>query len=182
MVGLYSFGPAFFDYLTTRRVTQYPNLDDRVPGEKHTMNLNSTFHSIAFFISCGVCANLIPQYIRLLSIRSRTLMLSKAAPALLPMSSLGASGAVYSCLVVDAIANPEFQIVFIFLPLIPFSIGYGVTGMLALDTIGVLRGWHTFDHLCHLSGAAIGVGAYHYGPAVWYKAQSLLRGGKVTSR
>lgn len=182
MVGLYSFGPAFFNYLTVRRMTQYPNLDESVPGEKITMNLNSTFHSIAFFISCGVCANLIPHYIRLLSIRSRTLMLAKAGPALLPMSSQGASGAVYSCLVVDAIANPDSQIALIFFPFIPISIGYGITGMLALDTIGVLRGWHTFDHLCHLSGAAIGVGAYHYGPAVWYKAQSLLRGGKVTSQ
>lgn len=146
------------------------------------MNLNSTFHSIAFFVSCGICANLIPHYIKLLSLRSRILMLSKAAPALLPMPGLGASGAVYSCLVVEAIHDPSHQIAIIFLPFIPFSIVYGVTGMIALDIIGVLRGWRGFGHLCHLSGAALGAGAYQYGPAVWYKAQSLLRGGKVSSR
>ncbi|KAE9965133.1 hypothetical protein EG328_009965 [Venturia inaequalis] len=182
MIGLYSFGPTCFDYLTVRRTTQYPNVHESTSQQKRSMNLNSTFHSIAFFVSCGICANLIPQYIRLLSARSRTLMLSKMAPALRPMPSLGASGAIYSCLVVNAIYNPNEQIMLIFLPFIPFNIGYGVTGMIALDAVGVLRGWHGFDHLCHLSGAALGAGAYLYGPAVWYKAQSLLRGGKITPR
>ncbi|TID26293.1 hypothetical protein E6O75_ATG00786 [Venturia nashicola] len=182
MIGLYSFGPPCFDYLTDRRRTQYPNFDESVPQRKHSMNLNSTFHSIAFFVSCGVCANLIPHYIRLLSLRSRTLMLSKVAPTFHPMPGLGASGAVYSCLVIDAIHHPNHQIALIFLPFVPVGMGYAVPGMIALDTVGVLRGWHTFDHLCHLSGAALGAGAYQYGPAVWYKAQSLLRGGKISSR
>lgn len=182
MLALYSFGPPCFDYLQRRRRTEYPNVDESIPARKRMMNMNSTFHHIAFFISCGVCANLIPHYIALLSMRSRTLMLSGAAPALLPTPGLGASGAVYSCLLVEAIHNPDHQIAIIFLPFIPFSIGYGVTGMIALDTIGVLRGWSTFGHLCHLSGAAIGASAYHHGPYVWYKAQSLLKGGKVSFR
>lgn len=146
------------------------------------MNMNSTFHSIAFFISCGICANLIPHYIRLLSIRSRLLMLSTASSALIPLPGLGASGALYSCIVVEAMAHPDQQIALIFLPFVGIPIIYGVSGMITLDTVGVLRGWRSFDHLCHLSGAAIGAGAFHYGPAVWYKAQSWLRGGKISSR
>lgn len=181
MIGFYSFGPTCFSYLHGARMTRYPNIDESTPNHNRTMNINSTYHHIAFFISCGVFANLIPHYIKLFSLRSPILMGSSAAPGLIPTPGLGASGAIYSCLVVSALYNPNLSIALIFLPFVPFSIGYGVTGMVALDAVGLVRGWHTFDHLCHLSGAAIGAGAYYYGPAIWYRAQYLLRGGKVSS-
>jgi rhomboid-like protein len=175
MIGLYSFAPETFDNLKFRRMGGFPNVDDN----KVTMNINSTYHNIAFFMSCGIIANLIPHYISLLSTRSAALMSSSAAGALVPRPGLGASGAVYSCLTFSALAYPDKSIVLIFLPMLPFSIGYGVCGLCLVDAIGVIRGWHQFGHLTHLTGAAAGVGAYFYGPAAWYWGQYALRGGRI---
>jgi rhomboid-like protein len=177
MLGLYSFGPDCFNYLQSSRIMRYPDIDEK----GSSMNINSTYHHIAFFITCGVVANLIPHYISLLAIRSPMLMNSSAAPALIPRPGLGASGAIWSCLAVSGLYDPSTQIVLVFLPMFPFSIGYGLSGMALFDAIGVFRGWQMFGHMQHLTGAAAGVGAYFYGPAAWYWAQWSLRGGKISS-
>ena len=182
-MALYSFGPTAFLTLQADRMKSYPNYQDMGTNQPpRLMNLNSVYHFLAFFISCGVVANLIPHYISLLSLRSPMLMNSTAAPALIPQPGLGASGAVISCLAVTALSRPDMEIVLIFLPMVPIAIGYGFAGMVALDAVGVMRGWQTFGHTCHLTGSALGVGAHFYGAEAWYRAQRLLRGGKVESR
>lgn len=157
----------------------YPNIDESLSNGQ-VMNVNSTYHNIAFFITCGIVSNLIPHYISLLALRSPMLMNSTAAPALIPRPGLGASGAIWSCLAVGGLYDPSTQISLIFLPMVPFSIGYGLSGMALLDAFGVLRGWHTFGHMQHLTGAAVGVAAYFYGPAAWYWGQWTVRRGKIS--
>jgi len=172
MLALFSFGPHAFGYLKAHRFSDYPSIDGT-----EAININSTYHFIAFFMTCGVISNLIPHYITLLATRSRTLMNSSASAALVPRPGLGASGAVYSCVAINALAFPDTQIALIFLPMFPIAIGYGFPVLALVDAIGVVRGWQRFGHLAHLSGAAMGVAAYQYGPATWYWGQRILRGG-----
>ncbi len=62
-----------------------------------------------------------------------------ATPAILP--SLGASGAIYSTVIMSALAFPEAEISLVFPPTPSFPIQYGVGGLVLLDCIGILRGW-----------------------------------------
>jgi rhomboid-like protein len=86
-------------------------------------------------------------------------------PTILP--SLGASGAVYASVMVTALAFPDAQIALAIPPSFPIPIQWGVGGMVALDMIGVLRGWRMFDHYAHLGGAAFGALYWKYGPVAW---------------
>jgi rhomboid-like protein len=63
----------------------------------------------------------------------------QAAPTILP--SLGASGAVYACVTMTALAFPDSEIALFIPPSYPINIQYGVGALLAFDTIGILRGW-----------------------------------------
>lgn len=56
------------------------------------------------------------------------------------LPSLGASGAIYAMVTMTALAFPDAQ-VFLLFPPIPLPITYGVGGMVAMDILGVLRGW-----------------------------------------
>lgn len=99
---------------------------------------------------------------------SRWSMLQKSSitpSAILP--SLGASGAVYSTLVVTALAFPDTHVGLTLLPLPSFPIYYGVGGLVAMDLIGVMRGWRLFDHYAHLGGAAFGALYWRYGAHWW---------------
>ncbi|KAL5531686.1 hypothetical protein ACEPAG_4563 [Sanghuangporus baumii] len=82
------------------------------------------------------------------------------------LPSLGASGAIYATVTMTALAYPDAQ-VFLLFPPIPLPITWGVGGLVLMDVIGVIRGWRTFDHWAHLSGAAFGVLDYRYGPDFW---------------
>jgi rhomboid-like protein len=62
-----------------------------------------------------------------------------AAPTILP--SLGASGAIYSTVVMSTLAFPEAEVSLVFPPTPSFPIQYGVGGLVLLDCIGILRGW-----------------------------------------
>ena len=62
-----------------------------------------------------------------------------ASPTILP--SLGASGAIYSTVIMSTLAFPEAEVSLVFPPTPSFPIQYGVGGMVLLDCIGVLRGW-----------------------------------------
>lgn len=57
------------------------------------------------------------------------------------MPSLGASGAVWATVMLTALAFPEAQVALFIPPTYPVSIQYGVGGLMALDVIGILRGW-----------------------------------------
>ncbi|KAE9406291.1 hypothetical protein BT96DRAFT_811105, partial [Gymnopus androsaceus JB14] len=89
--------------------------------------------------------------------------------------SLGASGAVYACVTATALAYPGAQISLIFPPTSPFDIQYGVMGLVALDTLGVIRGWRMFDHWAHLGGAAFGAMYYYCGPTIWSYTRAALK-------
>jgi len=99
------------------------------------------------------------------SARPATTDTAAAAPRILP--SLGASGAIYSTVVISTLAFPDAEVSLVFPPTPSFPIQYGVGGMVLLDCIGILRGWRFFDHYAHLGGAAFGALYYMYGMRVW---------------
>jgi rhomboid-like protein len=68
---------------------------------------------------------------------------SQAAAGILP--SLGASGAIYSCVAITALAFPESQVALFIPPTYPIPIQWGVGGLLALDIVGILRGWRSVN-------------------------------------
>lgn len=55
--------------------------------------------------------------------------------------SLGASGAIYATVTLTAMAFPEAHVSLIFPPTPPIPIQYGVFGFMAIDLLGVIRGW-----------------------------------------
>ena len=73
------------------------------------------------------------------SARPATTDAATAAPTILP--SLGASGAIYSTVLISALAFPDAEVALVFPPTPSFPIEYGVGGLVLLDCIGVLRGW-----------------------------------------
>jgi len=77
------------------------------------------------------------------SARPATTDAATAAPTILP--SLGASGAIYSTVVMSTLAFPDAEVSLVFPPTPSFPIEYGVGGLVLLDCIGVLRGWR-YDH------------------------------------
>ncbi|KAF9018596.1 hypothetical protein BDZ89DRAFT_1209927 [Hymenopellis radicata] len=104
---------------------------------------------------------------------------AKAAPTIVP--SLGASGAIYSCLTLTALAYPTSQIALSIPPSYPINIQWGVGGLVLLDFIGILRGWRFFDHYAHLGGAAFGVAYYMLGPTFWTGLRSVMAPVAVTN-
>jgi rhomboid-like protein len=112
-----------------------------------------------------------------------------AAPTILP--SLGASGAIYSTVIMSTLAFPDAEVSLVFPPTPSFPIQYGVGGLVLLDCVGILRGWRYgadlvfffhglcadvlvfcavgrfFDHYAHLGGAAFGALYHMYGMRVW---------------
>lgn len=55
--------------------------------------------------------------------------------------SLGASGAIYATVTMTAMAFPDQHITLLFPPTPPIPIQYGVFGLMAVDVLGLLRGW-----------------------------------------
>ncbi|KAJ3827240.1 hypothetical protein EV361DRAFT_949663 [Lentinula raphanica] len=88
--------------------------------------------------------------------------------------SLGASGAVYSCVTLVALAYPEAQVSLIFPPVTPISIQTAVLGMVTLDMFGIYRRWKLLDHWAHLGGAVFGAFYYYYGPSLWSHTRAAL--------
>ncbi|KIY53013.1 hypothetical protein FISHEDRAFT_34470 [Fistulina hepatica ATCC 64428] len=86
-------------------------------------------------------------------------------PTILP--GLGASGAIYSCMVVCALAFPDATVAFFIPPGLTLNIRTGVSLVVLLDVIGVIRGWRFFAHWVHLGGALFGYLTYHYDPKIW---------------
>ncbi|KAK7060831.1 hypothetical protein VNI00_000564 [Paramarasmius palmivorus] len=97
-----------------------------------------------------------------------------AAERIVP--SLGASGAIYACVTMTALAFPQAQISLMIPPWYPIDIQTGVAGLVMLDIIGIARGWRMFDHWAHLGGAAFGAAYYAYGPKLWANLRSEIKG------
>lgn len=114
------------------------------------VSLLSPGYFIAFYLSAGCISSLG-------SLTYSTIM--RGSRALLP--SLGASGALYGLLGLCAALFPDNQVVLIFLPFLPIKIGYGVPGIMAVDALGLVRGWRTFDHAAHLAGGVTGYAFYY---------------------
>lgn len=62
--------------------------------------------------------------------------------------------------------------------MIPIQIGYGVAGMVVLDTLGLLFRWRIFDHAAHLGGAAFGYLYYYYGNDLWEACKAYIRAAR----
>lgn len=99
------------------------------------------------------------------STSSSTVAVAASKPLIPP--SLGASGAVYACVTMTALAFPQAQVSLIFPPSYPLDIQTAVVGLVALDMVGIMRGWRVIDHWAHLGGAAFGAAYYAYGPKLW---------------
>ncbi|KAJ4470121.1 hypothetical protein J3R30DRAFT_3660876 [Lentinula aciculospora] len=175
--------------------------DKNAPGQ---LESTSSYHFLSFYISAGVFASLAshianariryPKLIAQLSspasrppatetwasavaaVSSATAKSATAAPAAavtIP-GSLGASGAVYACVTLVALAYPESQVSLIFPPVTPIGIQTAAMGILTLDMIGIYRGWRIMDHWAHLGGAAFGALYYYYGPYIWSQTRAAL--------
>ncbi|WFC93536.1 rhomboid protease [Malassezia brasiliensis] len=96
---------------------------------------------------------------------------SVALMQLAQRASLGSSGAIYAAFVLSACAYPQASISIMFLPFTAIPIQWGMTGLVMLDVIGLLRGWRVFDHVAHLGGALFGLLYYVYGAAIWNAAK-----------
>ena len=57
------------------------------------------------------------------------------------LPSLGASGAIYSTLVLSAIAFPALHVTLVIPPWFTIPIQWGMGGIVLMDCVGVLRGW-----------------------------------------
>jgi rhomboid-like protein len=164
-----------------------PNFRGFADSEIFTLTDPSvTYTILAFFLTAGVFSTFgshASHAIRLMHTRRRTSdieALSKARRAIRP--SLGASGAVYGTVVVTALAMPDTPIQLLFMPFLAAPIRWGAAGLVAMDTVGIIRGWRVLDHYAHLSGAAFG-GAYFFGgPWLWAGTAKLMSSKKPSSR
>ncbi|KAI0766644.1 hypothetical protein BD413DRAFT_480888 [Trametes elegans] len=82
--------------------------------------------------------------------------------------SLGSSGAIYAMLAITTLGFPDAEITLVIPPWFPINIQTGFAAIVALDVVGILRGWRLFDHYAHLGGAAFGMFWYEYGAQIWY--------------
>lgn len=135
--------------------------------------LSGAYHFLAFFIAAGIFSSLgstlHAQFLQRGVLRSFQPNLDVYRISNMP--GLGASGAVYSVLVVSTFADPDVRIGIIGLsnlfPFLNVEKKYGVTVLVALDIFGLLAGWRTFGHAAHLGGAAFGAAYAFCGPQVW---------------
>ncbi|GAC98308.1 hypothetical protein PHSY_005901 [Pseudozyma hubeiensis SY62] len=128
-----------------------------------------TPHFLAFFATAGVFAATVSHIVTAVRFKRISALhgVAFAKETLGRHASLGASGAVYSALVMSAFAFPDAKLGVILLPWVTVNIGVGVVGLVLVDAVGVVRGWRMFDHWAHLAGAAFGAGYWFGGAEVW---------------
>lgn len=117
-------------------------------------------HFLAFYLTSGLAA----------SMGSHAYKLWRSDYA----SSLGASGALFG--VAGACAHiPNIKISLIFLPFQSFPLEHALPVIMAFDLYGLIRGWKTFDHAAHLSGALFGYGFYSISSKkIWANRRTIL--------
>ncbi|KAH7885837.1 hypothetical protein F5I97DRAFT_1936814 [Phlebopus sp. FC_14] len=180
-MALASFGSAAATYL----FQQSANL----PG--HLPESTGKWHFLAFYITAGMFSGLVSHTVstkvifpRIMSelTTSAKIKASRAASSIAAstgkaasstsatreiLPSIGASGAIYAAVTLSALAFPDARVQLLFLPFSSVSITTGVSGILLMDMIGIIRGWKLFDHYAHLGGAFFGAVYYWYGPEWW---------------
>ncbi|CAG7851580.1 Rhomboid-like protein {ECO:0000256/RuleBase:RU362115} {ECO:0000256/RuleBase:RU362115} [Serendipita indica DSM 11827] len=157
---LLGFGEFAWSYLRHKQVSGAGKMDEALSG----------YHFLAFHLAAGTVAALTSHLFAARVLVPRMMSaISKGgevtATQILP--STGASGAIWASLMVTALGWPHTTVTLVFLPFFPISIGTGVYGLVALDIIGLIRGWRFFDHAGHLGGAAFGALYFYYGPGWW---------------
>ena len=151
----------------------------------------------AFFGAAGCASSLASHLGRLAAVAAASRSLSSRVAAALgsaktlalgPSSSssgissgggsLGASGSLYACVALAALDDPDTRVAVPFLEgLGSFSIGEALLAILAVDVVGVARGWRRLDHWGHLGGAAAGAAwGSGLGDDVWRASLTLAEG------
>ncbi|KAJ8520281.1 hypothetical protein ONZ45_g2870 [Pleurotus djamor] len=175
-LALESFGAAAVHYFSKEQNKRQPDQLEASPR----------WHFLAFYTSAGLFAGLVSHIVSTKFLYPRIVAQALAPKVGIPLAtpvsatataakapvreilpSLGASGAIYACVTVTALAFPETEIALFIPPTFPIPIQWGVGGMLAMDMLGVIRGWRYLDHWAHLGGAAFGIFYYNYGPKFW---------------
>jgi rhomboid-like protein len=103
--------------------------------------------TLAFYLSAGVGASLFSHVIT-------TALWKRGLREVIP--SIGASGGLWAILTAFAVVRPDAGVGLVFLPGVSFTLSELVPAMIALDCIGLARGWRSFDHAAHLGGALCG--------------------------
>ncbi|XP_018404752.1 PREDICTED: presenilins-associated rhomboid-like protein, mitochondrial isoform X1 [Cyphomyrmex costatus] len=92
-----------------------------------------------------------------------------------PGLSLGASGAIMGILGFVCTQYPDIRLSIVFLPVLTFTAGMAIKGIMTLDIVGCILGWKYFDHAAHLGGALFGIFWQTWGNAnIWQKREPLL--------
>ncbi|XP_077268472.1 rhomboid family intramembrane serine protease rho-7 isoform X1 [Temnothorax americanus] len=92
-----------------------------------------------------------------------------------PGLSLGASGAIMGVLGFLCTQYPDLRLSVIFLPMVTFTAGMAIKGIMTLDVVGCILKWKYFDHAAHLGGALFGIFWQAWGNAnIWQKREPLL--------
>ncbi|KAF8216462.1 hypothetical protein K438DRAFT_1797249 [Mycena galopus ATCC 62051] len=164
-MALLSFGPLVGQYLYSSQKT--------VDGSKR-LESTTGYHFLAMFVAAGLVASLASHILRVKFYDRMVANFSKLPKGtkLYVGGSLGASGAIYACITIDAMAYPDLKISPIFVPY-GVPIRWGVGALVLLDLVGILRGWRMFDHVAHFGGAVFGVWYALYGPALWARWRAL---------
>lgn len=103
----------------------------------------------AFYVSGGCVSSLASHYFKV------------ATGVMIP--SLGASGALLAVLAACCLTEPDARLSILFLPFFTFSAQSALTGLIVLDTCGLLFRWMLFDHAAHLGGTLFGSWYVCYG-------------------
>lgn len=140
-IALYSFGATTYQYLVRGKDGEYNQLN----------TANPALHFIAFFVAAGLASSLgshlwtnivrLPRLLRTLQSPARLSSAQALAAHQAILPSLGASGAIYACVTMSALAFPDVSVSLIFLPFVAFPITWGVGAMVLVDIVGVFRGW-----------------------------------------
>lgn len=155
-------------------------------GLPHESTTTHTPHFYAFLLAAGLFSSLgshlftnivrLPRLLRTLASPARLSSAQALAAHQAILPSLGASGAIYGAVTMTAMAFPDSHVGIIFLPFISIPMGVGVAGMVAIDVIGIWRGWRMFDHVAHFCGAMFGVVYWKWGREWWWSVRKRLGG------
>lgn len=85
---------------------------------------------------------------------------------------------MYALVSLTALSFPSTSVSLIFLPFFPIPIGLATSALVAVDLIGLFRGWRMFDHAAHLAGAAVGAGWYLAGHAAFEHVRNWMWTGQ----
>lgn len=88
------------------------------------------------------------------------------------------AGAVYALVTLTALSFPSTSVSLIFLPFFPIPIGVATSALVAVDIVGLLRGWRMFDHAAHLAGAAMGAAWFAGGHALFERLRAAMWDGQ----